>query len=318
MKCYDVDTKLMDYLYGELGKPEQGILLSHLKECLPCSRKVNELKTSQKLLKVLPDEEVPVHLRQEFWKKPTREPLFAVWSWRVASVAAGFVLGVFSFYVVRFHVLPQAFESKVETAYDMAAPAKSGIVAPIAKIEKIEKPKESILTAEVSYPEKTQEEYVPRQSVSRDQIENDNVKSVSLGVTGGTHSAFGPIASGVESHVQETQNIPVSSSIRTRWFATKPFMMKEGQQAVLPSRQAKILLKDILYSPCTEYVTKCSWSGVGALYEFYNEATSQSQTVFMKKTNQGYPIQMKLNDTYLLEVWEITPTAVRTVIKTSQ
>jgi len=313
MKCYEVDTKLMDYLYGELRSAEHGVVLSHLKECVSCARKVDELKISKKLLKSLPEEEVPSHLNREFWKQePTRESWLNLWSWRVASVAAGFVLGAFSFYLVRFHVLPHAFESKSLT---VAHGTTSNTTAPLAMIEKAKKAKAPMLTAEVSYPERREEEYAPKQSVSRGRIENDNVESVSLGVTGGTRESFGPGASSV---VGESESMPVATSIRTRWFSTKPFMMREGQQAVLPSRQARILLKDILYSPCTEYVTKCSWSGVGAIYEFYSEPNALAQTVFMKKNNQGYPIQMKLNETYLLEVWDISPTVVRTVIKTSQ
>ena len=280
MKCYEVDTKLMDYLYGELSGGEKGVLQAHLKGCLQCAKKINELKTSQNLLQALPDEEVPMHLRHEFWKeKQEVQSSFNVWSRRIASITVGFVLGVFSFYLVKFHIVPHAFESKA-----------------------------IIVATNATQEEPPSETSVPnRQFVSQGNIENENVESVSLGATGGTRSSFG-----------EPQEIPASPSIRTRWFATKPFMMKEGQQAVLPSQQAKIFLKDILYSPCTEYVTKCTWSGVGAIYEFYNQQNSQAQTFFMKKTNQGYPIQMKLNDSFLLEVWDISPTAVRTVIKTSQ
>lgn len=108
----------------------------------------------------------------------------------------------------------------------------------------------------------------------------------------------------------------LNENIQTQWYATQPFTMQVGQQAILPGGGARLRLKEILYSPC-DIPRQCNWSGVGALYEFFDLSTQKMENIFIKKDHNGHSVK-QLNQTYLIEIIDISPQSIQAIIKTER
>ncbi len=62
MKCDIIETKLIDFLYGELPQKKQQSVKQHISECEACRKELASLKQSHLLLNKLPVEPPPLPL----------------------------------------------------------------------------------------------------------------------------------------------------------------------------------------------------------------------------------------------------------------
>ena len=118
------------------------------------------------------------------------------------------------------------------------------------------------------------------------------------------------------SSVSMSQDVPgtffarrTAIPVKPRWLETQPFTLKKGQFAELPESHQKLHLKDILYSPCSGTFSQCTWSGVGAIYDF------NQKTHIVKKPLAGFPVSVSLDNNFVLEVLDIQPTSSHSILK---
>ena len=62
MKCDQMHSLMIDYLYDEISDKNRGILESHLATCEKCSAEINTLKSTSKILQKWEDVEPDFNL----------------------------------------------------------------------------------------------------------------------------------------------------------------------------------------------------------------------------------------------------------------
>ena len=93
MKCHDVQTRLIDLLYGELAAEAAAAAGEHLTECETCRRDFEALKSTRQVLSAVPGSRVKVDVNRIHARAMTRA-LGARRRWQWTAVAAAVVAGV--------------------------------------------------------------------------------------------------------------------------------------------------------------------------------------------------------------------------------
>lgn len=93
MKCNDVQTRLIDLLYGELAAGEATAVGEHLAGCETCRCDFEALKSTRQVLSAVPQSRVEVDVHRIHARAMTRA-LGARRRWQWTAVAAAVVAGV--------------------------------------------------------------------------------------------------------------------------------------------------------------------------------------------------------------------------------
>lgn len=93
MKCHDVQTRLIDLLYGELAAGEATAAGEHLAECETCRRDFEALKSTRQVLSAVPQSRVEVDVHRIHARAMTRA-LQARQRWKWMAVVAAAMAGV--------------------------------------------------------------------------------------------------------------------------------------------------------------------------------------------------------------------------------
>lgn len=317
MACPQFENRLIENLYENEGLvAEKKELEAHLNLCASCLEEWTALKLAHRALQVCRDkndaevrclegriEKIYQKILQERdnndWKRKIATPIFnrftmtaKPWGLMAASI---FVAAVLGFYVKsrnEYVALSNLYEQKHKELSQLKRQVNESIASSSKSLKTASRPIQPI--------ERTFERSLPVDVVSARIGEASSSSDM-----GGFFGSF-PMSSLMSVSMPQKN---FDDDIKTQWFTTKPFMLRKGQYALLPSTQRKLHLKDILYSPCATSMTECTWSGVGALYEF------DQKILFVKKPFKGFPALLPLDGEYELEILDIQPMWTHAILK---